>query len=148
MHEQQNSPDSHQKKLPILPRLAILFATMSITGYIVLSITLGKHAGVFPTKLTLKKESCDFLQQEKVAVRKLPDTDSICTLTTGFRSNVFEKGGVMYLGDRGFNLADNQLVATELVDEPAAIQSRIVDLALIFVCSGFLMGTMLALFRI
>ena len=144
MQEPQASSAFSRKIISLSTRLAMMVLCLAMAGYVIYTIALGPHAGVYPTRVTVKSESCEFLQREGFVVQKFSNSATICTLTAGYRANLFDKGGELYLEGRGFKLADHQLVATELVDEKAAILSRLMDILTLMLCSGFLIGALLA----
>jgi len=144
MQEHHPSPASPRKSTSIPTRLAMMLLCLALAGYLIYTIALGPHAGVYPTRVTLKIESCELVQREGFVVQKYASTATICTFTADYRANLFDKGGEVYLDDRGFKLADHQIVGTELVDEKAAILSRLTDILTLMLCSGFLIGALLA----
>jgi hypothetical protein len=145
MQEHQPSSAFSRKIFSLSTRLALMVLCLALAGYVIYTIGLGPHAGVYPTRVTVKSESCELMQREGFVVQKYTSTATICTFTAGFRANLFTKGGEVYLDGRGFQLADHQLVATELVDEKAAILSRLMDILTLMLCSGVLLGALFAL---
>ena len=131
------------KKFPLLFKLAIVIATLSITTPVVFSILLNNTIDISLTTLTLKKESCDFLQDEGMTIKRSHASDSICTLSIEYRTNNGGKGGVIYLGEREIHIAAHQIVATELADVKAAFESQSRLLVVVLLCLGFLLGTLL-----
>jgi len=135
------------KKFPPLFKLAIVIATLSVTAPVVFSILLNKTIEISLTTLTLKKESCDFLQYEGIAVKRIYASDSLCTLSVAYRAETGGKGGVIHLGEREIHIAAHQVVATELTDMKAAIDSHSHILGVLLLCFGFLLGTFLWLLK-
>jgi len=68
-------------KLHVLFKFAIAIATLSITAPVVFSIMLGNKTDAALTTLTLKREICELMQQQRVAVKRSLATDSICALS-------------------------------------------------------------------
>jgi uncharacterized membrane protein YciS (DUF1049 family) len=126
-----------------LSNLLILFLTLIISAYLVFTIMCSHGAGAFQTRLSLKKEGCDLIQSNGIAIEvNYSPTRNICMLELPFRSNLFGGGGVINFSDTEINIANEQIISIELVDEKAAIQSRLVDLVMIVFCTGFLLGTL------
>ena len=147
MQEPQASSAFSRKIFSLSTRLALMVLCLALAGYVIYTIALGPHAGVYPTRVTVKSESCELIQREGFVVQKYTSTATICTFTAGFRANLFAKGGEVYLDGRGFSLADHQLVATELVDEGAAIRARLTDILTLMLCTGFLLGVLLVILK-
>ena len=135
------------KKYPPLFKLAIVIATLSITAPVVFSILLNKTIEISLTTLTLKKESCDFLQFEGITVKRSHASDSLCTLSIEYRADTAGKGGVIYLGEREIHIAAHQVVSTELTDVKAAIDAHSHILGVLLLCLCFLLGTLLWLVK-
>lgn len=131
------------KKLHVLFKFAIAIATLSITAPVVFSIMLDNKTDAMLTTLTLKREICELMQQQRIAVKRSLATDSICALSVEYRANNSGNGGVMYVEDRKIHIADNQVVATELVDVKSEIESRVDVMSILLLCLCFLMGTLL-----
>lgn len=147
MKEQTKASLTYKKKLPSLLKFAIAIATLAITAPVVYSIWFNHTIDISLSTLTLKKESCDLLQQERIAVKRNSAADSICSVSAEFRANDSGNGGVIYMGERKIHIADNQVVATELTDVNAEIDTRIHTLVLLLLCLGFMLGTQLWLAR-
>ena len=143
MKVQHNPTWQHKRNLHALAKLAIAITALFITAPIVFSIMFGKGAEIFPTTLTLQNESCNLLHQEGIAIKGNFTTDNICTLNVAYRYNRIGNGGTIYLEDGALNIAGDQVVATELMDEQSAIQSRMDDLVMILASTGFLLGTLI-----
>jgi hypothetical protein len=58
------------KKLHVLFKFAIAIATLSITAPVVFSIMLDNKTDAVLTTLTLKREICELMQQQRIAVKR------------------------------------------------------------------------------
>jgi hypothetical protein len=120
----------------------MLLLTLILTSSIVYSLMWRPGAGAFPTTLTLKAESCALLAQHGIANTAVTLAGKTCSLIVPFRANPFSHGGVIDLQGKSINLAADQLIAQQLVDESAAIQSRRYDLLMIIACGIWLLGSL------
>lgn len=144
----QETSHSPRRNVSIIPRLIIHLTALILTSSIVYSVMWRPGAGAFPSALTLKADSCALLAQQGMTVFSVSPTDSACSVIVPFRSNPFSHGGIIFLHDQAFSLSAEQLIAQQLVDEPAAIQSRRYDLMMIVACIVFLLGSLAWVFKI
>lgn len=139
---------SPHRNVSVIPRQIILLMALILTSSVVYSVMWRPGAGVFSTSLTLKADSCALLAQLGITSNVVSLTDSTCSVIVPFRSNPFSHGGIIFLYDQAFSLSAEQLIAQQLVDEPAAIQSRRYDLMMIVACIVFLLGSLVWVFKI
>ncbi|HQS58749.1 MAG: hypothetical protein B7Y56_10790 [Gallionellales bacterium 35-53-114] len=145
---QHLSPTPSQNRLNAFYRLAILMLTLLITATIVYSIMWRPNAAFFPTSLTINREKCEQLGQAGIALNEVTDVPGLCTMNVPFRANPFDNGGVIYFDNKNFDIENTQVLSRTLIDEQAATQSRLIDLAIILACTGFLLGTLHGLFKL
>ena len=142
MNLSAHSSEAPRQNASILPRLILLLLTLILTSSIMYSVMWRPGAGAFPTTLTLNAESCVLLAQQGIASTAVALAGNTCSLIVPFRANPFSHGGVIDLTGMAFNLAADQILTQQLVDEPAAIQSRRYDLLMIIACGIWLLGSL------
>lgn len=95
-------------------------SSMSCSFFFMLWFTSGSYVlgqlNTVPTRVILKKEGCTYMHHQKVSSKPYDDVDQMCVVSAPFHENLIGNGGVFKLEDRELNVADNQIVAVEKLD--------------------------------
>jgi len=95
-------------------------STLSLSFILMLWLTSGSYIlgqlEMKPTRVILKRDGCTYMHHQQIATQPYDEATGMCVATTSFRSNLIGNGGIFKLQDRELKIAENQIVATEKLD--------------------------------
>jgi hypothetical protein len=97
-------------------------SSLSFTVVFMLWFTSGSYMlgqlNAAPTKVILKKDGCTYMRHQHIITEPYDDDDDagMCAVNSLFRSNLIGNGGVFKLENREVQVAENQIVAVEKLD--------------------------------
>jgi hypothetical protein len=149
MHHENHQTSSPKNIKYSLPKLALGVVLISIATWFVFSLMVTRKFEIISTQLVLKSEICQLMTSENIHIKYILGPSAICSITILFRANKIGNGGVMYLAGRQSQIADNQVVSSEIDDIQSLTQAQIEALITLLLSNSIVFGaTALLIFQI
>jgi flagellar biogenesis protein FliO len=117
MHKIHPDIQNNHKSMWHIPTgflLLLLFHVILI--WVVVTAMESRVTDIRPTHLILKNEGCDFLKTNGIETKSSP-TGSGCSVLVPFLQNAFGSGGLIMLGAKHVQMADDQVVIVGSVED-------------------------------
>ncbi|MGB7598216.1 MAG: hypothetical protein WBM09_11695 [Gallionella sp.] len=107
--ESCSKPGSSSAKWYASPLFALVLFLVSVLACLVLAGKASIDSETKMTRLVLKREGCDFLKSNGVAIQD-SGTGNGCAVLVTFRQSLFGNGGLISLDKQQIRIADDQVV--------------------------------------
>lgn len=113
--ESCSKPGSSSAKWYASPLFVLALFLVSVLACLVLASIALIDSDSKTTRLFLKKDGCDFLKSNRVAIRD-SGTGNGCAVLVPFRQNLFGNGGLIILDRQQIRIANDQVVVIGSVE--------------------------------